>query len=165
MKYCLLFVILTLSLSSSADELITVASKQEQQPVKDSWTDKVQEVLMHAFSLTDINYRYGGNTPETGFDCSGFVRYVFSQATPINLPRTARAISQRGQSIHKSELQPGDLVFFNTIRRSISHVGIYVGNNKFIHAPSKGKQIRLDKLNNRYWAKHFRFAKRLKSEL
>ncbi|MBZ4217879.1 C40 family peptidase, partial [Klebsiella aerogenes] len=79
----------------------------------------------------------GGNSPETGFDCSGFVRYVFQQATSLSLPHSVMAISQLGKTVPKDELQPGDLVFFNTFRSSFSHVGIYLGNNRFIHSPRR----------------------------
>lgn len=131
----------------------------------DTWSSKAEEVLMHAMSLMDTQYKYGGNNPETGFDCSGFVRYVFNQAADIHLPRTANAISSHGQSITKQNLQPGDLVFFNTVRSKISHVGIYLGSNQFIHAPRTGTVVRIDNMNKRYWASRFRAAKRLDTEL
>jgi cell wall-associated NlpC family hydrolase len=130
-----------------------------------TWTEKTQEVLMHALSLTGIDYRYGGSTPETGFDCSGFVRYVFGQAAKITLPHSSRAISQIGQTIQKDNLKPGDLVFFNTLKTAFSHVGIYVGNNKFIHSPRTGAQVRVDDMSNSYWAKRFSGAQRLDTEL
>lgn len=130
-----------------------------------TWSDKAQEVLMQALSLTGIQYKYGGSSPETGFDCSGFVRYVFSQATKITLPPTARAISQIGKTVKKEELQPGDLVFFNTLKSAFSHVGIYIGNNKFIHAPRTGSSVRVENMDNAYWSKHFNGAQRLDKEL
>jgi len=126
-----------------------------------SWQDKTQEIIMNAMSLTGIKYKYGGTSPETGFDCSGFVRYVFSQATNLALPPTARAISQLGKSVSKDELQPGDLVFFNTLRTAFSHVGIYVGDNKFVHAPRAGAAVRVESMQTSYWAKRFNGAQRL----
>lgn len=129
-----------------------------------SWQDKAQEVLMNAFSLTGIKYKYGGKSPETGFDCSGFVRYVFRNAANLTLPPTARAISQIGKTVKKDELQPGDLVFFNTLKSAFSHVGIYVGDNKFIHAPSTGKVVRVESMQDGYWARRFNGAQRLDSE-
>ncbi|WP_047541156.1 C40 family peptidase [Methylotenera versatilis] len=131
----------------------------------DNWQSRAQEVLVNALSLTGIQYKYGGKSPETGFDCSGFVRYVFSQATNLSLPPTARAISQIGKTVKKDELQPGDLVFFNTLKSAFSHVGIYMGDNKFIHAPSTGKTVRVESMKSSYWAKRFNGAQRLDTEV
>lgn len=130
-----------------------------------SWQNKVQEVLINAFSLTGIQYKYGGNSPSTGFDCSGFVRYVFHNAANLTLPPTARAIAQIGKSVKKDELQPGDLVFFNTLKKAFSHVGIYIGDNKFIHAPSTGKTVRVESMQDGYWASRFEGAQRLDQEV
>jgi len=130
----------------------------------DGWQAKAREILMNAFSLTGIKYQYGGNQPETGFDCSGFVRYVFREAANITLPPTARAISQIGRTIKKDELQPGDLVFFNTLKSAFSHVGIYVGNNKFIHAPRAGGVVRIEDMQADYWNKRFNGAQRVEAE-
>ena len=130
-----------------------------------SWQDKAQEVLINALSLTGIQYKYGGNSPATGFDCSGFVRYVFRNAANLSLPPTARAIAQIGKSVKKDELQPGDLVFFNTLKKAFSHVGIYLGDNKFIHAPSKGKAVQVENMQNSYWSSRFEGAQRLDEEV
>jgi cell wall-associated NlpC family hydrolase len=135
---------------------------QDQQP--SDWQSKAQEILINAMSLTGIKYRYGGNSPNTGFDCSGFVRYVFSQAANLTLPPTARAISQIGKTVRKDELQPGDLVFFNTLKSTFSHVGIYLGDNKFIHAPRTGGEVRVDSMQNSYWQSHYNGAQRLDEE-
>ncbi|MBC7786985.1 MAG: C40 family peptidase [Methylophilaceae bacterium] len=126
-----------------------------------NWAGKAQEVLINALSLTGIKYRYGGNSPDTGFDCSGFVRYVFMQATNLSLPPTARAISQLGRAVSKDKLQPGDLVFFNTLKSTFSHVGIYIGDNRFIHSPRAGGVVRVENLNADYWAKTYNGAKRV----
>ena len=141
------------------------AEEQDHQDKPNTWQTRAQEVLVNALSLTGIQYKYGGKSPETGFDCSGFVRYVFSQATNLSLPPTARAISQIGKTIKKDELQPGDLVFFNTLRTAFSHVGIYMGDNKFIHAPSSGKTVRVESMKDGYWAKRFNGAQRLDKEV
>ena len=130
-----------------------------------SWQEKAQEVLINALSLTGIQYKYGGNSPATGFDCSGFVRYVFRNAANLSLPPTARAIAQIGKSVKKDELQPGDLVFFNTLKSAFSHVGIYLGDNKFIHAPSKGKAVQVESMQNSYWSSRFEGAQRLDEEV
>ena len=133
--------------------------------VSNSWQEKAQEVLINALSLTGIQYKYGGNSPATGFDCSGFVRYVFRNAANLSLPPTARAIAQIGKSVKKDELQPGDLVFFNTLKSAFSHVGIYLGDNKFIHAPSKGKAVQVESMQNSYWSSRFEGAQRLDEEV
>lgn len=120
-----------------------------------------QEVLLSALSLSGTPYKFGGNNPETGFDCSGFVRYVFGQAANLTLPHGARAISQLGKAIPVDQLQPGDLVFFNTLKKAFSHVGIYVGEGRFIHAPSSGGGVHIVNMNEAYWAKRFNGARRL----
>ena len=126
-----------------------------------SWSARAGEVLLNALSLTGIRYKYGGNSPETGFDCSGFVRYVFNQAANLTLPRSALEMSRLGVQVSKNELQPGDLVFFNTMKSAFSHVGIYVGDNRFIHSPSSGGAVRVENMQSSYWAKHFNGAKRI----
>ncbi len=128
------------------------------------WPERAREVLVNALSLTGIRYKYGGNSPESGFDCSGFVRYVYQQAANLTLPHSARAISQLGKTIPKNELQPGDLVFFNTLRSTFSHVGIYLGNNRFIHSPSSGGGVRVEDMQDSYWQKRFKGAQRIEAK-
>lgn len=111
-------------------------------------------------SMIGKPYRWGGADPAAGFDCSGLVHYVYRDAFGIKLPRTARQMSRTGDRIRKSGLLPGDLVFFNTAGRRFSHVGIYVGNGRFVHSPSRGKTIRLARLDNRYWSSRFNGARR-----
>lgn len=125
------------------------------------WSNVAQEVLLNALSLTGVKYKYGGNSPETGFDCSGFVRYVFLQAGSLTLPHGARAISRLGQAVTLDQLQPGDLVFFNTLKTAFSHVGIYVGEGRFIHAPTTGGGVHIVDMNDSYWSKRFSGARRL----
>ena len=126
-----------------------------------SITDRASDLAMQAMTLLGINYKRGGNTPETGLDCSGFVRYVFKEAWGANLPRTSAEISRMGTPVNSRDLQPGDLVFYNTLRRGFSHVGIYLGDNKFIHAPSTGGQIRIESMTVDYWRKRFNGARRV----
>lgn len=114
-----------------------------------------EEISIQAMSLVGIPYRWGGNTPASGFDCSGLVRYVVARAADVELPRTTADISRRGESIEPDEIAPGDLIFFNTTGRPHSHVGIYVGKLRFVNAPSTGGTVRLDYLTNSYWAKRF----------
>jgi len=128
-------------------------------------SNTVQEVLMSALALTGTPYKFGGTSPETGFDCSGFVSYVFKQAANFTLPHGARAISQIGQSIPIDQLQPGDLVFFNTLKSTFSHVGIYIGDNRFVHAPSAGGGVGVVNIKEEYWAKRFTGARRLNEKL
>jgi cell wall-associated NlpC family hydrolase len=116
---------------------------------------------MSALSLIGIQYKYGGGSPETGFDCSGFVRYVFQQAANLSLPHSARALSQLGRVIPIGQLEPGDLVFFDTLKSTFSHVGIYLGGSRFIHAPSAGGSINVVNMDDAYWAKRFNGARRL----
>lgn len=118
-------------------------------------------LVMGALTLTGVNYRRGGNTPETGLDCSGLVRHVFRETLGMVLPRRSADMSQVGNSINVSDLKPGDLVFFNTLRSAFSHVGIYVGEGKFLHAPSSGGAVRVDNLSAAYWAHRFNGARRV----
>jgi hypothetical protein len=114
-----------------------------------------EEISIEAMSLIGVPYRWGGNTPTSGFDCSGLVRYVVARAARVDLPRTTADMSRRGESIEPDEIAPGDLIFFNTTGRPHSHVGIYVGKLRFVNAPSTGGTVRLDYLTNPYWAKRF----------
>ncbi|MBU9572750.1 C40 family peptidase [Burkholderia multivorans] len=114
-----------------------------------------EEISIQAMSLVGVPYRWGGNTPASGFDCSGLVRYVMDRAADVNLPRTTADMSSRGVSIEPDQIAPGDLIFFNTTGRPHSHVGIYVGKLRFVNAPSTGGTVRLDYLTNPYWAKRF----------
>ena len=115
-----------------------------------------EEVSMQAMGLVGVPYQWGGNTPTTGFDCSGLVRYVVARAADVILPRTTGQMSKMGESVSPSEIAPGDLIFFNTDGgRPYSHVGIYVGDYRFVNAPSTGGTVRIDYVTNPYWAKHF----------
>jgi cell wall-associated NlpC family hydrolase len=120
-----------------------------------------QDVAIYALGLIGVDYRYGGETPESGVDCSGLVRYVFQQVTGVTLPRTSKELSRLGNNVASADLAPGDLVFFNTRRLPFSHVGIYLGDNRFIHAPSTGSEVEISRLSETYWQKHFNGARRL----
>lgn len=119
------------------------------------------ELVVRALDLLGVNYRWGGNSPETGLDCSGLVRHVFSEAAGLVLPRRSEEISRAGTPIARSELRPGDLVFFNTLRRTFSHVGIYIGDGRFVHAPSSGGAVRVERISGPYWASRFNGGRRL----
>lgn len=141
---------------------IAVIGEHYATPVKTN-TNKArnQEIVNQALNLAGTHYQYGGNTPETGFDCSGFVRYVYNQAAQITLPRTASAISKTGRSVEKNALQAGDLVFFNTTNYPNSHVGIYIGEGQIIHAPRTGRSVSIESIESGYWAGRYSGAKRV----
>ena len=149
------------AMPTDAQAALSAGSEGE---VPEKWSARASEVLMNALSLSGIRYQYGGNSPDTGFDCSGFVRYVFKQASSLSLPRSALAMSQLGKSVRKNDLQPGDLVFFNTLKSAFSHVGIYVGNNRFIHSPRSGGVVRVESLEADYWVKRYNGAQRIDAD-
>jgi cell wall-associated NlpC family hydrolase len=124
---------------------------------------KAGDVVVGALNMIGVRYRWGGNTPDSGLDCSGFVRYVFQDTLGMALPRRAEEMSRVGEKVRVSDLKPGDLVFFNTMRRTFSHVGIYIGDNKFVHSPSTGSTIRVDDMDSGYWEKRFTGARRIET--
>ena len=123
--------------------------------------NKASELVVDAMGFLGVPYKRGGNTADTGFDCSGFVRAIYEQSVGLLLPRRAEQQAAATQRIDKTELQPGDLVFFNTLRRAFSHVGIYVGDGKFIHSPKPGAQVRVESMGVSYWASRFDGARRV----
>jgi len=123
--------------------------------------DTAQELSSFALDLIGIRYKWGGNTPATGLDCSGLVRYVFQKVTGVTLPRTAKDMSRVGEKVAVPDLQPGDLVFFDTRRFPFSHVGIYLGDNRFVHAPRRGREVEVATLDSSFWQKRFNGARRI----
>lgn len=167
--------------SVRADELTNLLSSREQILKQFSengqYTPKAQhasarshagsgnadELIGSAMGLLGVAYRYGGTSVSTGFDCSGFMQHIFKRAMGMNLPRTAAEQAQLGSAVSRSDLQPGDMVFFRTLGGSrISHVGLYIGNNRFIHAPRTGKNIEITNLDHKYWGSKYAFARRVK---
>jgi cell wall-associated NlpC family hydrolase len=129
-----------------------------------AYAEASDDVSMYAVSLVGSPYRLGGTSPETGLDCSGFVGHVFRQAAGVELPRDSRAISRAAQPVARTELQPGDLVFFNTLNRAFSHVGIYLGDDRFVHAASsRTGAVMVSDLGNPYWQQRFDGARRVAS--
>lgn len=130
--------------------------------VKDKASDLAAELVISAMEFLGVPYRLGGNSAEEGFDCSGFTRHVFENSLGLILPRRAaeQAHAPELVNVDRSELKPGDLVFFNTLRRTFSHVGIYIGDNKFIHAPRTGAHVRIEDMRLSYWQKRFDGARR-----
>jgi cell wall-associated NlpC family hydrolase len=122
---------------------------------------RASELAFQAMSMIGIRYKYGGTVPESGLDCSGLVRYVFQQVWGTELPRTSEELSRVGERVDTKDLQPGDLVFYNTLRRAFSHVGIYLGDHKFVHAPSAGGEVRIESMDVGYWQKRFNGARRI----
>lgn len=123
---------------------------------------EADELIGNAMGLLGVSYRFGGSSVSSGFDCSGFMQHIFRKTMQINLPRTSAEQAKMGVAISRSELQPGDMVFFSTSRGRISHVGLYIGNNRFIHAPRTGKSIEITSLGNKYWNSKYVTARRVK---
>lgn len=119
------------------------------------------ELVMQALALVGVRYHYGGDSPAQGFDCSGLVHYVFNQVAGLMLPHSTEDLSRVGDRLKPDELQPGDLVFFNTLRRPFSHVGIYLGERRFIHAPSSGGQVEIVNMTEDYWRQRYNGARRI----
>ncbi len=126
-----------------------------------SMADRASELVVTAMGFLGVPYRRGGNSGDTGFDCSGFVKAMYEQTLGLVLPRRANEQAAATQQIDRTDLQPGDLVFFNTMRRTFSHVGIYVGEGKFIHSPKPGAQVRVEDMRMAYWARRFDGARRV----
>ena len=124
--------------------------------------DTASDLVMQAMNFLGVPYKRGGNTEETGFDCSGFTRLVFENSIGLVLPRRAdeQATTAGLLNINRQELKPGDLVFFNTMKRTFSHVGIYVGDDKFIHSPRSGGEVRIEDMRESYWSRRFTGARR-----
>jgi cell wall-associated NlpC family hydrolase len=144
--------------------LAAAASSTVKDAAAAAW-QTAQDLSAAALGLIGVSYKYGGDSPQTGLDCSGLVRYVFQHVTGVLLPRTAKEMSRVGDKVALHELKPGDLVFFNTRRFAFSHVGIYLGDNRFIHAPSRGREVEIATIDQSFWQKRFSGARRLVGEL
>lgn len=129
--------------------------------VRDSMGEKASRLVVNAMGFLGVPYRYGGDSAESGLDCSGLVRTVYEQSVGKVLPRRAADQAAATLTIDRSELKPGDLVFFNTMKRAFSHVGIYVGEGKFIHAPRSGSSVRVEDMRVAYWNTRFNGARRV----
>ena len=147
-----------ISASAAAE---SIRKPEEQQSFFERYTNAAQDVILQGLKLVGVRYRLGGNDESSGLDCSGFVRLVFKDSIGASLPRTAREMSEVGQQIDSSQLKPGDLVFFNTMRRAFSHVGIYIGEGKFVHSPKPGSEVRIDNMGQFYWSRRFDGARRV----
>lgn len=162
-KFIILFATVTMSLCGVG---AAQATEQQHRPgdepsLFERYTNNAQDLILKGLELVGINYRRGGTSTDTGLDCSGFVQLVFKDAVGKLLPRTAKEQSEIGHVVDKRELKPGDLVFFNTMRRAFSHVGIYLGDNRFMHAPRTGSEIRVEDMSQSYWVKRYNGARRV----
>ena len=160
--------VLVASTAEAAPDLITQErtlldnAAQKSQVLVQQVRDRASDLVVSAMTFLGVRYRRGGNSAEEGFDCSGFTRHVFERTLGLVLPRRAdeQANAPGWFAVQREELKPGDLVFFNTLRRTFSHVGIYIGEGKFIHAPRSGKDVRIEDMREAYWAKRFTGARR-----
>lgn len=118
-------------------------------------SERGREVALYALGLLDTGYRFGGKNPEAGLDCSGMVAYIYRQAAGVPVRGSAADIARDGRPVAREQLRPGDLVFFNTRNAPFSHVGIYIGDERFVHAPSSNGRVRIDRLADRYYAARF----------
>ena len=119
------------------------------------------EMALSSIALLGVPYRFGSDDPAVGLDCSGLVRFVVRGVLGVQLPRQAEAISRTGVEVDRQQLQPGDLVFFNTLGRPFSHVGVYLGGDQFVHAPARRGQVRIEQISQPYWQRRFNGARRL----
>ncbi len=139
--------------------LAAKVDRAEQPPTRVLQT--AQDLAIYALGLIGVDYHYGGNSPERGLDCSGLVRYVFQEVVGVTLPRTAREMARLGGHVAQGDLRAGDLVFFNTRSSPFSHVGIYLGDHRFIHAPHRGGEVEIVAMTQHYWQQRYEGARRL----
>lgn len=166
MKLILLLSVLLLSACATAHKNAYMPVGNASIPVSEELSSAHKKILFedipaYSQSLIGTPYKYGGTSPDSGFDCSGFVGDVFRHTADINLPRRTNEISRIGNAIKVEELRSGDLVFFNTLKKKFSHVGIYLGDGQFIHAPSTGGKVRIENMRTAYWKKNYDGARRI----
>ena len=140
----------------------THANTSYQSDVSDTSDVAMSDLTEYALSLEGTPYRYGGTSPDTGFDCSGFVGHVFKHSLDKSLPRSSNEISRVGVAEQAGMLRPGDLVFYNTLHKANSHVGIYLGDGQFVHSPGRGKAVTVANMNEAYWRKRYNGARRIR---
>ncbi|MFA7293283.1 MAG: C40 family peptidase [Rhodocyclaceae bacterium] len=135
--------------------------RNEDSTFLERYTNKAQDLILKGLEMVGVRYSRGGTDPDAGLDCSGFVQLVFRDAIGFGLPRTSREMSEVGDRVDRQELKPGDLVFFNTMRRAFSHVGIYLGEGRFLHSPRPGGEVRVEDMGSSYWVKRYNGARRV----
>lgn len=144
-----------------APEPILPSERYDAAPGIERDTGPRAELLLRAIGLVGVRYQFGGHSPDTGFDCSGLVHYLFREVLGLALPRRTQEMSRVGSEVDRHELHPGDLVFFDTLREPFSHVGIYLGDHRFIHAPSTGGRVEIVAITDRYWHRRYNGARRI----
>lgn len=153
--------------TTSSDPVADVLAKQglmsRLDGVRQNMSSAASDLVVNAMGFLGVPYRRGGNTEEAGFDCSGFVRAIYEQTVGLVLPRRAAEQAHATQEIAREDLKPGDLVFFNTMKSAFSHVGIYIGDNKFIHSPRTGERVRVEDMRQAYWMQRFNGARRVET--
>lgn len=156
---CCVIAVAALNLSGCGSQ---VTREPQPQSAPAGYSEHANEILFNALGLVGTPYRYGGNSPESGFDCSGLINYVYRESANMALPRTVAEMSRLpAPDVAEDNLQSGDLVIFATDGSSRpSHAGIYVGDGRFVHAPSRGGEVRMDFLSDRYWERTYLNAKR-----
>ncbi len=158
MKYKILIYII---LISSAGGCASVQTPPPPPPQPVAARAERAEALLQTLLALGLDYRYGGSSRETGFDCSGLVAHVYQEAWGIRMPRNTLEQSRRGVPVALQDLEAGDLVFYNTLNRPFSHVGIYVGDGRFVHAPKSGARVRVESLKSAYWMQRYNGARRV----
>ncbi len=157
----LAMLLLTANLPAAAADRSLDAAKVPALMENGGYFERARELVINALALIGVRYKFGGTTPDDGFDCSGLVGHVFREVAGLILPRDSQALSKVGNKIDKTELEPGDLVFFNTRRQPFSHVGIYIGEQRFVHAPSRGRDVEVVNMSDRYWHARYNGARRV----
>ena len=147
--------------AADVNQLIATAAELDLEPVPEPEEVRRQTLLQRGLAMLGTPYRWGGTSPDRGFDCSGLVNYVFKTALGIDLPRVSRDMARAGEHVERAQLDAGDLVFFALRGGRIDHVGIYVGNGRFLHAPRTGRDVTVSALDGGYWAGKFKHARRI----
>ena len=150
--------------AADVSQLIATAVELDLEPVPEPEEVRRQTLLQRGLAMLGTPYRWGGTSPDRGFDCSGLVNYVFKTALGIDLPRVSRDMARAGEHVERAQLDPGDLVFFALRGSRIDHVGIYVGNGRFLHAPRTGRDVTVSALDGGYWAGKFKHARRIATQ-
>jgi cell wall-associated NlpC family hydrolase len=154
----LLFVSAAAALAAESVDPLHARANADKSP---GYLERARELAINALSLIGVSYRSGGTDPDDGFDCSGFVNHVFQQVTGRVLPRDSQGMARAGDKIERAELEPGDLVFYNTRRHPFSHVGIYIGESRFVHSPRHGRSVQIVDMRDQYWQKRYNGARRV----
>ena len=160
-RFAFVFAIAACVISHAPAAMAEEETRREESSFLERYTNTAHDLILKGLEMVGVSYRRGGTDPDAGLDCSGFVQLVFKDAVGLVLPRTSKEMSEVGARIDRQELKPGDLVFFNTMRRAFSHVGIYLGEGRFLHAPRPGGEVRVEDMGSSYWVKRYNVARRV----